>query len=235
MMLPVKAAPLLLLRGGIISSLRDAPPINVQLFMADQTLRMGTMLGAISGVITGGVKQMDLFGCLLVGCIGGLGGGTFRDLLLARKVFWLHSNAKEYMPLCLIVSLVTFFVWPHAVRLGVRDTHLAFLWADALSMGACVLVGSQVGLQVTQDPLFAVLSGCCTAIGGGIARDLLCLEPPRALYNERSMYATPALLGAAVFVVLSILSRDWPISQACRLSQRASWTARHLTMTAPSA
>mmetsp|Transcript_48903 Transcript_48903/g.157397 ORF Transcript_48903/g.157397 Transcript_48903/m.157397 type:complete len:160 (-) Transcript_48903:103-582(-) len=34
-------------------------------------------------------------------------------------------------------------------------------------------------------------------------RDLLCLERPRALHADRSMYATPALLGALLFVLLS--------------------------------
>ena len=62
------------------------------------------------------------------------------------------------------------------------------------------------GLVETGQWSVGVLAGLVTATFGGIGRDVLCLEPPRALYAERSMYATPALLGAATYVGLYALS-----------------------------
>ena len=83
-----------------------------------------------------------------------------------------------------------------------------------------------------------VSSGLVTATFGGIGRDLLCLEPPRALYAERSMYATPALLGAACYVLLNELSarsaqEDLPQSVIASVAftlalilRAAAWTYR---------
>ena len=70
--------------------------------------------------------------------------------------------------------------------------------------------------------------------------DVLCLEPPRALYAERSMYATPALLGAACYVLLHELMAnaqlrgrrpaDWLVVSIpfllALLLRAAAWTYR---------
>jgi hypothetical protein len=39
-------------------------------------------------------------------------------------------------------------------------------------------------------------------------RDLLCLDKPRALHAERSMYATPALIGAVLYSLLRLAATD---------------------------
>mmetsp|Transcript_45031 Transcript_45031/g.95735 ORF Transcript_45031/g.95735 Transcript_45031/m.95735 type:complete len:152 (-) Transcript_45031:150-605(-) len=49
-----------------------------------------------------------------------------------------------------------------------------------------------------------------TSTAGGVVRDLMCLERPRAFHAQRSMYATPALLGAAAFAALRSARDTWP-------------------------
>ncbi|KAB2920068.1 MAG: trimeric intracellular cation channel family protein, partial [Dechloromonas sp.] len=46
-------------------------------------------VNAVTGVLDSGRKQMDLIGAMLVGVATALGGGTVRDLLLDRNVFWV--------------------------------------------------------------------------------------------------------------------------------------------------
>ena len=46
-------------------------------------------VSAVTGVLDSSRKQMDLIGALLVGIATALGGGTIRDLLLDRNVFWV--------------------------------------------------------------------------------------------------------------------------------------------------
>lgn len=62
-------------------------------------------------------------------------------------------------------------------------------------------------------------------------------EPPRALYAERSMYATPAVLGAVAYTLLQLghadlLFPDWVllvVPFALTLSLRAAaWTYRRV-------
>ena len=145
-----------------------------------------------------------MLGCVTVALITAIGGGTLRDLVLGRRVFWLSHIRHLWCSVA--AAALTFLVWPSIVSRGFKDTHLAFLWSDAIGMAASTVIGAHIGLQTTESSLVAIISGVMTATFGGIARDVLCLEPPRALYAERSMYATPALLGAGSYVLLAILS-----------------------------
>lgn len=189
----------MLLRGG--AALPELPGSTSFVAFA---LYLGTTCGALSGTISAGTKQMDLLGCVVVGMISAIGGGTLRDMILGRPPFWLTSSA--HLHLSIWFSVFTFLCWPLVTRTGFKDTHLAFLWTDAVGMGASCVYGAHVGLKETGEWAVAVMMGVVTAIGSGILRDLLILEPPRALYADRSMYATPALLGAAGYVALYLLS-----------------------------
>ena len=75
----------------------------------------GTALFAQSGVVAAGKKGMDFLGCLIVGCITAMGGGTFRGFVLGeRPVFW--AAEPEYLFISLAASVLTFFVWPGLER-----------------------------------------------------------------------------------------------------------------------
>eukprot|EP00966_Prymnesium_polylepis_P100258 2322341-Prymnesium_polylepis.2 len=122
--------------------------------------------------ITAGTKEMDLLGCIVVGLVAASGGGTIRDVLLNRPPYWIQYH--QHLHISIWTSTLTFLIWPAIVARGFKDTHLAFLWSDALAMAGSVVIGTHIGLQDTNDPLIAVLSGLCTAVFGGIGRDLLC-------------------------------------------------------------
>ena len=46
---------------------------------------------AVSGALAGARKGLDIIGLVWLGAITGVGGGTFRDLMLDRPVFWLND------------------------------------------------------------------------------------------------------------------------------------------------
>ena len=194
---------LLSLRGGAKLPV-NLDVQNTQDLMVQTTLYLGTIMSALGGCIAAGEKQMDLLGCVVVGSITAIGGGTLRDVMLGRPPFWLSYTA--HLHLAIWTSVAVFLIWPIVVSSGFKDTHLAFLWSDAIGMAASSVIGAHIGLMETGQYAVGVIGGLVTATFGGIGRDLLCLEPPRALYAERSMYATPSLLGAACYVLLHELS-----------------------------
>ena len=65
-------------------------------------------VNALTGVLDAGRKQMDLVGALLVGVVTALGGGTVRDLLLDRNVFWVVD--QTYLMAAFIAGLLTFWL-----------------------------------------------------------------------------------------------------------------------------
>ena len=53
---------------------------------------LGVAVFAISGVLAAGRKQLDWFGVLVIATVTAIGGGTLRDLLIDRPVFWLADT-----------------------------------------------------------------------------------------------------------------------------------------------
>jgi uncharacterized membrane protein YeiH len=151
-------------------------------------------VNAVTGVLDSGRKQMDLIGALLVGVATALGGGTVRDLLLDRNVFWVVDQA--YLVAALGTGLVTFFV-ARACRVQPR----LFLVPDALGLALFTIVGTQLALQWHTPWLAASLMGVITGVIGGVLRDILCNDVP-LVFLQGELYATAAWAGALALIGL---------------------------------
>lgn len=58
---------------------------------------VGTMSFAMSGAAAAGIRGMNLLGCMVVGTVAAMGGGTTRDLLLGQTpVFWLNEVSQDH-------------------------------------------------------------------------------------------------------------------------------------------
>eukprot|EP00614_Pseudopedinella_elastica_P002647 CAMPEP_0172601438 /NCGR_PEP_ID=MMETSP1068-20121228/21575_1 /TAXON_ID=35684 /ORGANISM="Pseudopedinella elastica, Strain CCMP716" /LENGTH=281 /DNA_ID=CAMNT_0013402411 /DNA_START=143 /DNA_END=988 /DNA_ORIENTATION=- len=162
---------------------------------------IGTAVFAFSGTIAGGKDDMDLLGCTILSAVTAIGGGTIRDIFLGRTpVFWVED--PNFVRLCLVTSTLTFFLWPNLERMGGHADLYALKLADAIGMGAFAVLGAEVGVKMGFDPLINIFCGMMSATWGGVVRDVLCRRPVRIMYSHKSIYATPAILGAALFVYL---------------------------------
>lgn len=151
-------------------------------------------VSAVTGVLDSGRKQMDLIGALLVGVATALGGGTVRDLLLDRNVFWVVDQA--YLIAALGTGLITFFV---ARSFSVPPR--LFLIPDALGLALFTIVGTQVALQWHTPWLTASLMGVITGAVGGVLRDILCNDVP-LVFLKGELYASAAWAGALSLIGL---------------------------------
>ncbi len=156
----------------------------------------GTVVFAVSGALVAARKAMDWMGFAILATVTGIGGGTLRDLILARPVFWVAH--WEYIALCVVSALVTFYFVQHVHR---RLSWL--LWADAVGLAAFSVLGVQIALGMGVNPFIAIVMGMMTAAFGGVIRDVLAGEPPLLLHRE--VYASAALLGGVVYVLLATL------------------------------
>jgi uncharacterized membrane protein YeiH len=156
---------------------------------------VGVFAFAVSGALTAGRKGMDLFGVLVVAAVTAIGGGTVRDVLLDRPVFWLTDTTYLYViaaaALCTLVY-ARFRSPPHG----------ALLVADAFGLAVFAMLGVRAGLGAGVSPLVAVIMGAITGVVGGAVRDVLCGETPLIL--RREIYATAAIAGATTYVGLSM-------------------------------
>ena len=151
-------------------------------------------VNALTGVLDAGRKQMDLIGAVMVGVATALGGGTIRDLLLDRNVFWVVD--QTYLLVALLAGLMTFF----AVRKLPLPPRL-FLIPDALGLALFTIIGTQVALQWHAPWLVASLLGVTTGIVGGVLRDILCNDVP-LVFLKGELYATAAWTGALALIAM---------------------------------
>lgn len=154
---------------------------------------LGIFVFALSGGLVAVRKGLDLFGVLVLAAITGLGGGFLRDLLIGA-VPPASLEDWRYLLVPVAAGLVTFWFHP---ALG-RMERLVTVF-DAAGLGLFCVTGALKALAFGLGPVPAALMGMLTGIGGGMLRDLLAGRVPVVLRGE--LYATPALVGAALAVV----------------------------------
>jgi uncharacterized membrane protein YeiH len=156
----------------------------------------GVATGAISGVLAAEGKHVDLFGVLVLALAAAFGGGTTRDLLLGdTPVSWLRDPALVLNALA--AAVVTFFAARWVKKLS-RILNIV----DAVVLSVFVMLGTGKGLNEGLPAATAILLGVTTGIAGGILRDVLLREMPAVFRREIHLYATAALAGAGVYVLL---------------------------------
>lgn len=185
-------------------------------------------VNALTGALDAGRKQMDLVGALLVGVATALGGGTIRDLLLDRNVFWVAD--QTYLIAALGTGFATFFL---ARRLPLHPRF--FLIPDAIGLALFTVVGTQVALQWHTPWLVASLMGVTTGVVGGVVRDILCNDVP-LVFLKGELYASAAWIGALTLIGLQALdthavNASW-IAMAVVLALRLAAMRYHLTLPA---
>lgn len=151
-------------------------------------------IGAFQGALYAIVRhKFDLVGVTVIAGVTGMGGGIIRDLLLGVRPTMLQDR---YLLIVIggIVMAILLGKWHEQGRKPV-------MFADSVTIGLYGVAGTYKGLALGASNLTAILLGVITAVGGGVLRDLLSGERP-AVFQGGPLYATAALLGAGVFVVL---------------------------------
>lgn len=185
-------------------------------------------VSALAGVLDARQKYVDLIGALLVGMATALGGGTVRDILLDRKVFWIAD--QTYLLVACLMSIVAFF----AIRRR-RLSPRALILPDAMGLALFSVVGTQVALHEGAPWLVASLMGVTTGVVGGLLRDVLCNDVPSILLKGE-LYATAAWAGALALIGLLALGISAPLASGLAmfivLALRLLAVRYHLTLPA---
>ncbi|MGI5487447.1 trimeric intracellular cation channel family protein [Microtetraspora malaysiensis] len=154
----------------------------------------GIFVFALSGALEGVRKRLDVVGMAVLAFFTAVGGGIMRDLFIGAPPAAFRDTGYLLVP---IAATVVAFFWHSQVERAMPGV-LVF---DAAGLGLFCAVGTTKALHYGMAPLHAVLLGVCTAVGGGVIRDVLSGEMPTLLY-DRQLYALPAMLGATAMAVL---------------------------------
>jgi uncharacterized membrane protein YeiH len=162
---------------------------------------LGVLAFALSGIMEAARKQFDLVGVVMIGAVTAFGGGTLRDVLLDRRpFFWVEQEFWVWALILVGLSLPFFFKANH-----IALTEKAIVIPDAVGLGIFAAGGTHLALVAGMSPMIAVLMGVITAVAGGVLRDVLVNEVPRA-FHDHQPYAAIAFAGGWVLVLLSYLN-----------------------------
>jgi uncharacterized membrane protein YeiH len=148
---------------------------------------------ALTGALAASRSQLDIVGFIFIACLTAVGGGTLRDAILNREVFWVAE------PVVLgVATLAAVLVFFSAHLLESR--YRALLWFDAAALAVAVPAGVAVALAEGQGWPIVLVMGMITGCLGGLLRDVVCNEVPLIL-KQGELYATCALAGSLGAVI----------------------------------
>lgn len=169
----------------------------MQLDLFDILDQIGILTFAISGARIAFAKKLDPFGALFLAGVTAIGGGTLRDILLNKPVFWL-TDTTPLLTILLGVALTLIF------RKKIVTLNRTLFIFDTIGLGVFVALGLQKATEANLPPIQAILIGTVSAIFGGVIRDILSNEIP--LIFRKEMYATTCILGGLFYLFIGYLN-----------------------------
>lgn len=154
---------------------------------------IAVIVSSASAVLKAGFKKFDLFGVIMIAVVTGLGGGSLRDMLLDREVFWIYDQV--FFIASLLIAIVI-FITARLVTISPRF----FLIPDAAGLATFGVAGTLVSLLAGAPWLVASFMGVITGTAGGMLRDVLCDETPVVFHSP--LYATVSWAGSLLFIGL---------------------------------
>lgn len=161
---------------------------------------------ALTGALVASRGQLDIVGFVFLAVLTATGGGTLRDVILDRGVFWV---SEPLFILAAALAAVLVFFTAHFLE----SRYRALLWLDACALAIAVPAGVAATTEVGAGWPLALVMGMVTGCLGGLLRDVVCNEVPLVL-KQGELYATAAFAGAAAAVSAQAAGLPVPASLA---------------------
>ncbi|HFU4025161.1 TPA: trimeric intracellular cation channel family protein [Streptococcus suis] len=169
---------------------------------------IGTIAFAISGVIKGFKKRLDIFGISLLAIITAVGGGIIRDTMLTKIPTALIDPSSIYLSIG-IALVMYLFVSKRQDKQLYRYLSKINLTFDAIGLVIFALLGASAGIEAHLNSMATGILASLTGVGGGIIRDLLVNETPSVLKED--VYALLAFFAGLSYHMLVIQLHLTPI------------------------
>lgn len=170
---------------------------------------VGTLAFALSGLIEAARKKLDLVGMAMVSALAAFGGGTLRDILLDRRpFFWIENEFWVWVIIAICIAALFFMRARH-----LEPTRRAMQWPDAIGLGAFAAGGTQLALIAETPAIIAVVMGVLTAVFGGVLRDIVVNEIPKA-FSDHIPYSVVAFAGGWLVVLLNVWGAEAVVAVA---------------------
>ena len=157
---------------------------------------LGTIAFAITAVLAGTEKRIDLLSACVFALVTAVGGGTIRDVIINQPVFWATSQFYIWVPI--LCAVIAFFWKKIFIR---KRVNKLLLYMDAVGISVFAIQAFEKVWNLDYGtPLGPIILGVITAIGGGIMRDVMAGRSNLLLSKE--LYAIPILIGCVAYAFI---------------------------------
>ncbi len=157
---------------------------------------LGTFAFAVSGAVAAKERRLDLFGVYVLAFVTACGGGIVRDLCLGALP---PAGISDWRYVACSALAATLAIWAGPWLERLRHPVTFF---DSLGLGLFAVAGAHKARAHGANIEVAIMLGTVTAVGGGVARDVLLARVPVILAKE--IYALAALVAAVIQVVAEV-------------------------------
>ena len=151
---------------------------------------------AASGVMATRLRSTNLIDVILIGAVTATGGGTLRDIILDKTVFWIAD--VNYLIAPVLASAAVF--WGYKILPALKSAKRALDYLDALGVALFASSATASTLAAGHAAPIAMVMGVFTGIAGGMMRDLLLNREP--IVFGPTLYISPLIVGTGVYCLL---------------------------------
>ena len=164
--------------------------------MFELTEYIGIIAFSMSGFFVAVRNRLDLLGILIATFLTALGGGILRDIAVDKTPFTFLHN---YPALIVISVLALLILFKFHKRNSIENKPL-FMLSDSIGLVSFSISGALIAIEQDFNLTGVVTMAFITAVGGGIARDVIINEVPFVL--KTGFYGTISLLIGLTLYVL---------------------------------
>jgi len=158
---------------------------------------IGIIAFAMSGFFVAARNKLDLLGTLIATFLTALGGGIIRDITVDKVPFTFSHN---YPSLIVIIVLVLLIIFKFHKRNSIENKAL-FMISDSIGLVSFSISGAIIAIEANFNLAGVIAMAFVTAVGGGIARDVIINEIPFVL--KTGFYGTIAILIGLILYILN--------------------------------
>ena len=157
---------------------------------------IGIIAFAMSGFFVAIQNKLDLLGILISTFLTALGGGIIRDVIADITPYTFSHTFPAVLVLCVMFIMILF---KFHKRESIENKSF-FILSDSIGLISFSITGSLVAIGAGFNLTGILALSFITAVGGGIARDVILNEVPFVF--KTGFYGTIALLiGIVVFIL----------------------------------
>ncbi len=157
---------------------------------------IGIIAFTMSGFFVAVRNNLDLLGVLIATFLTALGGGIIRDITVNKVPF---TFSHTYPALIVIIVMLLLIIFRFHKRNSLENKPL-FILSDSIGLVSFSISGALIALDVGFNLAGVIAMSFITAVGGGIARDVIINEVPFVL--KTGFYGTVSILIALVLYLL---------------------------------